>query len=96
MAARKCRRKPRLSAWVSGWTFGQTLKTYSDLDIALWDVRQTDAKALANLRADLEDSPLPWRVDISNANDLPVALREQVEQHGEWLQGNFRPDPSPP
>ena len=72
---------------VTDWPFGHGSKTYSDLDIALMGLVQTDFPALAHLRADLEESPLPWRVDISDANDLPSALRGLVEQHGVLLQG---------
>jgi len=50
-------------------------------------VRPTDDIALANLRADLEESTLPWRVDISDANDLPPSLRERIERHGVCLYG---------
>jgi len=60
---------------VTGWQHGVPPKPYSDLDIAL-----------ANLRADLEESPLPWRVDISNANSLPPTLRDQIEHSGVCLQ----------
>jgi predicted nucleotidyltransferase len=76
---------------VAGWPFGRGPKTYSDLDIALWGLRQTDDKALAHLRADLEESPLPWRVDLSDVNDLPAPLRELVERHGVLLQGSPLP-----
>lgn len=72
---------------VSGWEPGSRPKPYSDLDIALWGVGPTDDIALAHLRADLEESPLPWRVDISNAISLPAALRDQIEQRGVCLQG---------
>ncbi|MDP2368766.1 nucleotidyltransferase family protein [Rhodoferax sp.] len=67
---------------VVDWPFGRGPKPYSDLDIALFGLVQADAQALAHLRADLEESPLPWRVDISDANDLPPALRELVERQG--------------
>lgn len=70
---------------VSDWPFGNPLKPYSDLDLALWGVEPVDDKALANLRSDLEESALPWRVDISLATDLPATLRAQVERHGIWL-----------
>jgi predicted nucleotidyltransferase len=73
---------------VLDWPFGRGPKPYSDLDIALFGVVQTDAQALAHLRADLEDSPLPWRVDITDANDLPPTLRALVEQRGVALQGS--------
>lgn len=72
---------------VAGWPFGQGAKPYSDLDIALWGLSPSDDKALAHLRADLEDSRLPWRVDLSNAQDLPAALRERVQRHGVLLYG---------
>ena len=42
--------------------------------------------ALAELRADLEDSALPWRADVSLAQDLPVSLRQMVLQHSVGLQ----------
>lgn len=73
---------------VLDWPFGCGPKPYSDLDIALFGLAQADTQALAHLRADLEESPLPWRVDISDANDLPPALRELVERHGVLLQGD--------
>ncbi len=72
---------------ISGWPFGGGAKPYSDLDIALWGVGPGDDAALAHLRADFEDSRLPWRVDISVAQDLPVALRTLVRTRGVLLQG---------
>ena len=76
---------------VAGWPFGHGPKPYSDLDIALWELNKADALELAHLRADLEESQLPWRVDISDAQDLPVALRELVVRHGVLLQGKQIP-----
>ncbi len=72
---------------VTGWQPDRNPKPYSDLDIALWGLRPADDIALANLRADLEESTLPWRVDISDANDLPPSLRERIERHGVCLYG---------
>lgn len=72
---------------VCGWPSGHGVKPYSDLDIALWGVRPTDDAALANLRADLEESPLPWRVDLTLATDLSPSLRELIERHGVVLYG---------
>jgi len=73
---------------VRNWPFGRGPKPYSDLDIALFGLTPADTLALAHLRADLDDSALPWRVDISDANDLPSALRTLVLEHGVLLQGN--------
>lgn len=72
---------------VGGWPSGHGPKPYSDLDIALWGVRPTDDIALANLRADLEESSLPWRVDVSLAQDLPASLRQLIERRGVALHG---------
>lgn len=88
-----CLRLPHTTALAFGsrvvdWPFGRGPKPYSDLDIALFGLAQADTQALAHLRADLEESPLPWRVDISDANDLPPALRELVERHGLLLQSS--------
>lgn len=93
-------RLPHVSAMAFGsrvakWPFGRGAKTYSDLDIALWGLRKTDDIALAHLRADLEESALPWRVDLSDANDLPASLRELVERHGVQLQGAPVSHPAP-
>lgn len=73
---------------VVAWPFGRCPKPYSDLDLALWGISAIDDKVLAHLRADLEESALPWRVDLSDANDLPPALRELVRLHGVKLQAS--------
>lgn len=71
---------------VSGWPFGHGPKPYSDLDLAVWSAHPQLDLALAKLRADFEDSNLPWRVDVSLACDLPAPLRTMVEVHGATLQ----------
>jgi len=80
---------------VAAWPFGCGAKPYSDLDIALWGLRKTDDMALAHLRTNLEESTLPWRVDLREANDLPTPLRELVERHGLMLQGAPVSHPAP-
>lgn len=75
---------------IKGWPAGHRSKPYSDLDIALWGVRPGDDIALAHLRADLEESRLPWRVDLSLMQDLPASVRQDIERHGVALHG--RPD----
>lgn len=73
---------------VADWPFGRGPKPYSDLDLALWGLSESDDTALAHLRADLEESALPWRVDLCDARDLPPVLRELVAQHGVLLQAD--------
>jgi predicted nucleotidyltransferase len=79
---------------VAGWPFGRGAKAYSDLDIALWSLRPSDEIALAHLRADLEESALPWSVDLSQAEDLPPTLRALVERHGALLRSQGLPEPA--
>lgn len=74
---------------VAGWPYGSAAKPCSDLDLALFGLAPSDDLALAHLRADLEDSALPWRVDITDARDLPPGLFTLVAQHGALLQGTL-------
>jgi predicted nucleotidyltransferase len=71
---------------VHGWPYGNAAKPWSDLDLALFGLAPADELALAHLRADLEDSALPWRVDLTDALDLSPTLRALVEQRGYVLQ----------
>ena len=71
---------------VTGWPFGRGSKAYSDLDLAVWPADGQPDLALAELRADFEDSNLPWRVDVTLARDLPAALAQLVRAHGVLLQ----------
>lgn len=80
---------------VVNWPFGRGPKPYSDLDIALFGLTSADALALAHLRSDLEESSLPWRVDLTDANDLPPALRELVARKGVPLQALSAPHAAP-
>jgi predicted nucleotidyltransferase len=72
---------------VAGWPGSRgVIKPQSDLDLAL-DLcgRPADlalALALALLRADLDDSDLPWRVDLCLLDELPETLRELIARHG--------------
>jgi hypothetical protein len=65
---------------VVGWPASQAVKPYSDLDLVVCS--PAPALALANLRADLEDSDLPWRVDLCVWDDLPAWLQTLIAQHG--------------
>lgn len=71
---------------VAAWPGRAGAKRYSDLDIALWGLEPADDLALAHLRADLEDSALPWRVDLTDARDLPDSLRDLVLRQGVRLR----------
>ncbi|WP_295392262.1 nucleotidyltransferase family protein [uncultured Thiodictyon sp.] len=46
---------------------------YSDLDLAVMGGEPLPNLVLATLRADFEDSDLPFRVDLLESRDLPAA-----------------------
>lgn len=69
---------------VTGWPGGRGVKPHSDLDLAVSG--RPDDLALAMLRADLDDSDLPWRVDVCLLDDLPDTLRGLIRQQGVSLQ----------
>lgn len=82
---------------VARWPFGRGIKPYSDLDLAVIANSAPDDLALAELRADLEESSLPWRVDIVTLDDLPDDLRQLVLQQGVIVQAQAgAPATAPP
>lgn len=56
---------------------------YSDLDLAVMDGKPLSDLVLATLRADFEDSDLPFRVDLLEACDLPAAWSGHFEEQSE-------------
>ncbi|MEY2874545.1 MAG: hypothetical protein RLZZ373_1916 [Pseudomonadota bacterium] len=69
---------------VVDWPGSRGIKPHSDLDLAVTG-RPADL-TLAALRADLEDSDLPWRVDVCLLDELPVPLRRLIARHGVTLR----------
>jgi len=63
---------------------------YSDLDLLVMGSEPIPDLALASLRADFEDSDLPFRVDVIEERDLPLASRaSRVEQPRQSLTDLF-------
>ena len=56
---------------------------YSDLDLVIMGAEPLPALALARLRADFEDSDLPFRVDVLEVRDLPDAWMSAGKEHTE-------------
>lgn len=85
LQAMLARHLPGMSLWaygsrVAGWPGSRGLKSHSDLDLAV--LGQPSDLAMATLRADLEDSDLPWRVDLTPFDALPPSMRELIVHHG--------------
>ena len=54
-------------------------RRWSDLDLVVMGREALSDLALAHLRADLEDSDLPFRVDLLEARDLPQTWTDGFE-----------------
>jgi predicted nucleotidyltransferase len=52
----------------------------SDLDLVVMGEEPVPELVLANLRADLEDSDLPFRVDLLELRDLPATWIERFRE----------------
>jgi hypothetical protein len=64
----------------AGWSATRSLKPHSDLDLAL--LGPITDLAMAEVRADLDESDLPWRVDLTRFDELPVALQQAILARG--------------
>lgn len=60
-------------------------KPWSDLDLVILGQEPVSDLAMAEARADFEESDLPFRVDLAVWKDLPHTLQKQIEQHGKPL-----------
>ncbi len=59
-----------------------TAKKYSDVDLALVGKRRMAADTAAALAEALEDSDLPYTVDVVDFNQAQPTLRQQIEKYG--------------
>jgi uncharacterized protein len=66
-------------------------KRHSDLDLVVMSDAPLPDWDLAELRADFEESDLPFRVDVVASGELPESLREEIALHSAAVQ---RGDPS--
>ena len=64
----------------------ETAKEWSDLDLALVSEKKLSLTAIGNLRADLAESDLPFRVDILDWHDISPEFRKLIEAKYEVLQ----------
>lgn len=69
-----------------GSRYQGTATAASDVDLALVGPQPLHWKTLARLRAALEDSNLPFRVDVLDWHTMPPAFRQAIEAGYEVLQ----------
>jgi hypothetical protein len=72
------------------WLFGSCargeVRQHSDIDIAILARDRLPAEFLAELAADIEDSPIPYDVDLVDLRHADPALVEEVRREGiKWL-----------
>lgn len=74
--------------WLFGsWARGRQRRS-SDIDVAVWPVRPLPADVLPKLRERLEESDVPYRVDVVDLSAVDPAFRSVVEREGIlWKDG---------
>jgi len=73
------RHLPDTEAWAYGSRAKGTARPASDLDMVVF-AKPEQARAVSNLRESLEESSLPFRVDLFVWNELPESFREHIER----------------
>lgn len=76
------RRFPGRQARVFGSRAVGPSKPWSDLDLVILGSQPVSDLALAEARADFEESDLPFRVDLTVWRDLPATIQESIESRG--------------
>ena len=83
------RHVPRCQVWVFGSRASGKAKQYSDLDLAIAGDGPLPLSTLAALASDLEESALPFKVDVLDWAMLTDAFREVI------ATGKVRVQPAP-
>lgn len=63
------------------WARGKERRS-SDIDVAIWSEHEIPFVALMNIRFQLEESTIPYRVDVVDLTKANVALYEKVKKEG--------------
>lgn len=72
-------RIPGCEIWVFGSRISGKAKPWSDLDIALISRGPIDLATMAAIRDDLDESDLPYRVDVLNWHNISKEFRAIIE-----------------
>ncbi|MCY4157101.1 MAG: nucleotidyltransferase domain-containing protein [Gammaproteobacteria bacterium] len=81
------RHLPDTEAWAYGSRVKGTGRPASDLDMVVFTAPE-QARAVSDLRESLEESSLPFRVDLFVWDEVPESFREQIKrEHAVLAQG---------
>jgi type I restriction enzyme S subunit len=70
---------PDVTVWAYGSRIKGTARPQSDLDLAVFAAAE-HKRAVAALKEALEESQLPFRVDLFVWDEIPVQFRENIQQ----------------
>lgn len=70
---------PSARVWAYGSRVKGTAKTYSDLDIVVF-TGENQKKNIAELKEELEESSLPFRVDLFVWDEVPEEFRANIKR----------------
>lgn len=70
---------PDVTVWAYGSRIKGTARPQSDLDLAVFAAAE-QKRAVAELKEALEESQLPFRVDLFVWDEIPVQFRENIQQ----------------
>lgn len=83
---------PNVQVWAFGSRVKGTARTNSDLDLVIFS-RPEQEQALYSLREALEESNLPFRVDLLVWDNLPDNFKTNIEQQYVVIRGSERDVP---
>jgi len=75
------------AVWLFGSCVRGTPRQHSDIDIAILPRGELPSAVLAELAADIEESPIPYDVDLVDLRHAEPALVEEVRREGvKWRE----------
>lgn len=63
------------------WARGEERRT-SDIDVAIWTQSPLPTHTLMQIRFSLEESTIPYRVDVVNLNRADEVIQQKVKEEG--------------
>ena len=76
---------PGVAVWAYGSRVRGNARKYSDLDLVAF-ISQKQTARLGELRQALEDSDLPFRVDLFAWHEIPQSFHSQIRQYYAVIQ----------